>query len=271
MHLHSVPADRPRTGPVPRPPGLPPWPHAGRSGWCRRYGHRGALPLRPDLRPIAQHPVDLATVRVPRSCHRHPQGSTARPHGDGTPWAWVPHAVLRPHRDPTGRTGPYRKAERRRLALRTRHLIDTGVLTPPATLPQPVRPPVQTLLTRCLTGSPAAPRRHTDRIRPRGPRHPGTLRPTHQTAPHRPQAHRQNLLKPVLPPAMAVRRTAGRMGRSPDNVVQLAAHRAAARYVADAAGRSGPVVRQKLTRAPYGRLRAAGGRDLARTPGAGPC
>ncbi|MEU1667088.1 DUF6083 domain-containing protein [Streptomyces hygroscopicus] len=131
---------------------------AGQTGRCRHCGHRIDLYQRPDQRPIALHPAELATADVPESCRWHLSGGIAYPHGDNSAWCRIPHAVLCPHRTPTCQAGPRLEVIRRQLAVRTRRLIDTGVLTsaPPAT-PQPVpptggpdRPVVQLLLCRYL-------------------------------------------------------------------------------------------------------------------------
>ncbi|ALC18335.1 DUF6083 domain-containing protein [Streptomyces pristinaespiralis] len=132
---------------------------AGQTGRCRHCGHRIDLYQRPDQRPIALHPAELATADVPESCRWHLSGGIAYPHGDNSAWCRIPHAVLCPHRTPTCQAGPRLEVIRRQLAVRTRRLIDTGVLTSaPPTTPQPVsptggpdRPVVQLLLCRYLT------------------------------------------------------------------------------------------------------------------------
>ncbi|MET8978999.1 DUF6083 domain-containing protein [Streptomyces sp. NPDC004539] len=130
----------------------------GQSGRCRQCGNRIDLYHRADQRPIALHPAELAAAQVPEPCRWHLSSGIAHPHGDGSAWCRIPHAVLCPRRTPLCRTSPYLDALRRQLALRTRRLTDTGAFapTPPATGSQaadagsPARPVVQLLLCRYL-------------------------------------------------------------------------------------------------------------------------
>ncbi|MER7183596.1 DUF6083 domain-containing protein [Streptomyces hyaluromycini] len=128
---------------------------AGQSGNCRHCGHRVDLYQRADQRPIALHPAEVATAHVPETCRWHLSNGIAHPHGDSSGWCRIPHAVLCPHRTHTARIGPHLEAVRRRLAVRTRRLIDTGAFTPapPAPDAPPAdrgRPVVQMLLGRYL-------------------------------------------------------------------------------------------------------------------------
>ncbi|SDP62266.1 hypothetical protein SAMN04487981_12943 [Streptomyces sp. cf386] len=129
---------------------------AGQSSRCRRCGNRIDLYQRADQRPIALHPTELTATLVPEPCRWHLGGGIAYPHGDGSPWCRIPHAVLCPCRTPLCRTGPHLNAIRRHLAVRTRRLTDTGAFTPapPTTSSQtaqhPARPVVQMLLCRYL-------------------------------------------------------------------------------------------------------------------------
>ncbi|MEU1259601.1 DUF6083 domain-containing protein [Streptomyces chartreusis] len=135
---------------------------AGQSDRCRQCGNRTVLYQRADQRPIALHPTELATVQVPEPCRWHLTGGIAYPHGDGSPWCSIPHAVLCPRRTPLCRTGPYLEAIRRQLAVRTRRLTDTGAFTPapdPTSSPADsggnrTRPVVQMLLCRYLAEHP---------------------------------------------------------------------------------------------------------------------
>lgn len=122
---------------------------AGQTGGCRHCGSRIDLYPRPDQRPIALHPAELAVTDVPESCRWHLSGGIAYPHGDSSAWCRIP----------TCRPGPRLEAIRRQLAARARRLIDTGALTPaPPATPQPDppqtggpdRPVVQLLLCRYL-------------------------------------------------------------------------------------------------------------------------
>ena len=135
---------------------------AGHSGRCRQCGNRIDLYQRTDQRPIALHPTELTADHIPESCRWHLSSGIAHPHGDGSAWCRIRHAVLCPHRTPTCRTSPYLEAIRRQLAVRTRRLIDTGAFAPappassrPApTTDGPDRPVVQLLLRRYLAERP---------------------------------------------------------------------------------------------------------------------
>ncbi|MEU1696801.1 DUF6083 domain-containing protein [Streptomyces hirsutus] len=135
---------------------------AGQSGRCRRCGHHIDWYQRPDQRPIALHPRELATSRVPASCRWHLSGGIAHPHSDGSAWCRIPHLVICPGHTPTAPTGPHLESVRRRLAVRTRRLIDTGLFTPappaacdpPAYSGPPSRPVAQMLLSRYLAQAP---------------------------------------------------------------------------------------------------------------------
>lgn len=131
---------------------------AGQTGRCRRCGNRIDLYQRTDLRPIALHPAELTAAHVPEPCRWHLSSGIAHPHGDGSAWCRMPHAVLCPARTPTCPTGPYLETIRRQLALRARRLADTGAFTPTppttsspaADAHSPARPVVQMLLCRYL-------------------------------------------------------------------------------------------------------------------------
>jgi hypothetical protein len=170
---------------------------AGQSSRCRRCGNRIDVYQRTDQRPIALHPAEVTTAQVPDSCRWHLSGGIAHPHGDGSAWCRIPHAVLCPGSTPTVRIGLHLEAVRRQLALRTRRLIDTGALTPapptddtPAVdACKPTRPVVQMLLSRYLADSPlehircVAQTRHRHRctqpiLAPTGPAGAWTLLPT---------------------------------------------------------------------------------------------
>ncbi|MER6094097.1 DUF6083 domain-containing protein [Streptomyces bluensis] len=131
---------------------------AGQSGRCRQCGNRIDLYQRADQQPIALHPAELSTAHVPEPCRWHLSGGIAYPHGDGSTWCRIPHAVICPRRTPTCRTGTHIETLRRQLAVRTRRLIDAGAFaaTPPtASQPaedtgNPARPIVHMLLCRYL-------------------------------------------------------------------------------------------------------------------------
>ncbi|WP_331731161.1 DUF6083 domain-containing protein [Streptomyces phaeochromogenes] len=135
---------------------------AGQSSRCRQCGHRIDLYQRTDQRPIALHPAELANADVPPPCRWHLSSGIAHPHGDGSPWCRIPHAVLCPSRTATTRMSPHIEAMRRQLAVRTRRLIDTGAIT--QATPTPCKTPadngrtdravVQLLLGRYLAEGP---------------------------------------------------------------------------------------------------------------------
>ncbi|MFJ3804296.1 DUF6083 domain-containing protein [Streptomyces sp. NPDC090088] len=135
---------------------------AGRSDRCRQCGNRIDPYRRADGRPIVLHPAELAATDISASCRWHLSCGIAHPHGDGTDWCRIPHAVLCPHHTLTCRAAPGLKAIRRQLALRTRRMIDTGTFTPTPTatsqpaadVGEPDRPVVQLLHCRYLAERP---------------------------------------------------------------------------------------------------------------------
>ncbi|MFE6554242.1 DUF6083 domain-containing protein [Streptomyces sp. NPDC057746] len=169
-----MPQPRPERLPLGRqpPPPAPPTPsargahepsrllRAGQSGRCRRCGNRIDFYQRADQRPIALHPAEMVTAHVPGSCRWHLSGGIAYPHSDGSAWCRIPHAVLCAGSAPAARIGFHLEAVRRELALRTRRLLDTGVLAAPAGDAPAVeasgsdRPIVQVLLSCYLADSP---------------------------------------------------------------------------------------------------------------------
>ncbi|MFD5536306.1 DUF6083 domain-containing protein [Streptomyces sp. NPDC127079] len=137
---------------------------SGHGNRCRQCGHRIDLYQRTDRGPIALHPVELAAVHVPEACRWHLSGGLAHPHGDGTAWCRIPHAVLCPARSAACPLPPFLEDVRRELAVHTRRLIDTGAFTPvppPASTASPLddpphtgRPVVQLLLVLYLAPGP---------------------------------------------------------------------------------------------------------------------
>ncbi|SOD91547.1 DUF6083 domain-containing protein [Streptomyces sp. Ag109_G2-15] len=134
---------------------------AGQTGRCRHCGNRIDWYPRPDDRPIALHPTEVATADVSQACRWHLSSGIAHPHDDGSGWCRLPHATLCPQQTPHSRTSnPRLTPLRRKLALRSRHLIDTGAFTPqthtPATAApegddrHPARPVVRILLVYYL-------------------------------------------------------------------------------------------------------------------------
>lgn len=135
---------------------------AGQRSRCRQCGNPIDLYPRTDQRPIALHPAELPAAHVPDACRWHLSGGIAHPHGDGSPWCRIPHALLCPGSTPTARINTHLQAVRRHLAVRTRRLIDTGAFTlaprsdnaPAVSACEPARPIVQMLLSRYLADSP---------------------------------------------------------------------------------------------------------------------
>ncbi|MGQ4361715.1 DUF6083 domain-containing protein [Streptomyces sp. SAS_272] len=137
---------------------------AGRTSRCRNCGNRVDWYQRTDDRPIALHPAELAADHVPPPCRWHLSGGIAHPHDDGSGWCRIPHAVLCAHRTSLHRLGPQLDALRRRLAVTTRRLSDSGTFTaeprPPASTPthagdeHPPRPVLRILLTPYLSSHP---------------------------------------------------------------------------------------------------------------------
>lgn len=124
--------------------------------WYDRTGHQ----------PICLHPRELAVAAVPAPSRWHVSSGIAHPAGDGTPWCRIPHPLLCPSRTAPAPLTPHLAELRRRLALRTRRLIDTGAFTPtpadarstaPTSTPaecRPARPVVQLLYGRYLAARP---------------------------------------------------------------------------------------------------------------------
>ncbi|MBL3666924.1 hypothetical protein JL475_13150 [Streptomyces sp. M2CJ-2] len=135
----------------------------GQTASCRECGNPVEWYLRVDDRPVQLHPRELPTAQVPESCRWHVSRGVAHPAGDGSSWCRLAHALLCP-----ARPGPPAASElsglRRSLALRTRRLLNAGVLTPPATPAdspppgetscRPARPVVQLLFVRYLASRP---------------------------------------------------------------------------------------------------------------------
>lgn len=121
--------------------------HAARCGWPPPAPVVCCAPARPaaaaaaataststrgaDGRPIALHPAEVSTAHVAASCRWHLSSGIAHPHGDGSAWCRIPHAVFCPQRTPVCRISlPALTSVRRQLVVRTRRLIDTGAFTP---------------------------------------------------------------------------------------------------------------------------------------------
>jgi hypothetical protein len=117
------------------------------NGRCPACGHRIECYPRADHRPLYLHPAEFTTTAVPAAWRWHLSSGIAHPHGDGSAWCRLPHAALCPARTPDPQLTPHLTELRRHLAVRTRILIDTGLLTPrtpacppPAELPRTPAP-----------------------------------------------------------------------------------------------------------------------------------
>ncbi|MDO0935225.1 DUF6083 domain-containing protein [Streptomyces sp. DG2A-72] len=135
----------------------------GQTASCRACGNPVEWYRRADDRPVQLHPHEVPAARVPESCRWHVSRGIAHPAGDGSSWCRLAHALLCPGR-PAPPAAPQLSGLRRSLALRTRRLLDAGVLAPPAApasspspgqaVCQPARPVVQLLFVRYLASRP---------------------------------------------------------------------------------------------------------------------
>lgn len=136
----------------------------GQSGRCPMCGNRVDWYDHTGHRPVALHPNELPTCTVPPACRWHVSSGRAYPAGDGSAWCRIPHPLLCPGRDAPDPLTPHLAEFRRRLALRTRRMIDTGSFTPTAVQPtagesqspgcRPARPVVELLYGRYLAACP---------------------------------------------------------------------------------------------------------------------
>ncbi|WP_407111670.1 DUF6083 domain-containing protein [Streptomyces sp. DSM 116494] len=107
----------------------------GQGDRCRDCGNGIEWYHSANERPVRLHPHELPAEKVPPTCHRHVSGGFAHPAGDGSGWCRLPHSMVCPARDTSPAT-PELTGLRRALAVNTRRLIDSGVFTPPPTLPE---------------------------------------------------------------------------------------------------------------------------------------
>ncbi|MBY8864513.1 DUF6083 domain-containing protein [Streptomyces sennicomposti] len=131
------------------------------SGQCDSCGNRIDWYTTPTQRPVSLHPVDLPARIVPRDHRWHLASGIAHPSDDGSPWCRTTHRTLCPAHPAAPPLPPELTQLRRRLALTTRRLLDTGAFTPspkPADQPpspcRPARPLVQFLYNRYLAARP---------------------------------------------------------------------------------------------------------------------
>ncbi|MFF9150551.1 DUF6083 domain-containing protein [Streptomyces sp. NPDC014861] len=131
---------------------------------CRRCGNRIDRHATTGPRPVSLHPQELPANLVPAAYRWHLAAAVAYPAGDGSPWCRISHPTVCPAGTDQPTLPPHLDAIRRHLALHTRRLIDTALLTAPPTLPppaagtdpacQPQRPVVQFLYTRYIAATP---------------------------------------------------------------------------------------------------------------------
>ncbi|MER8072981.1 DUF6083 domain-containing protein [Streptomyces sp. NPDC094034] len=136
----------------------------GQSGNCTACGNPVEWYYRTGHHPVSLHPRELSVATVPTPCRWHVNSGIAHPQSDGTPWCRIPHHILCPTQNTPVPLTPHLTELRRRLALRTRRLIDTGAFTPtpadqhPTTATpaacKPGRPVVQFLYGRYLATQP---------------------------------------------------------------------------------------------------------------------
>ncbi|WP_307717551.1 DUF6083 domain-containing protein [Streptomyces sp. V4I23] len=120
---------------------------------CRACGNRTDWYTSPHGRPIGLHPQELPSAAVPAACRWHVASGVAYPSHDGSAWCRIPHTPLCPADNAPKPLTPRLNELRRRLALRTRRLLDTGAFTPvaeseptsQAAVCRPARPVVQIL------------------------------------------------------------------------------------------------------------------------------
>ncbi|GGV01447.1 hypothetical protein GCM10010211_80920 [Streptomyces albospinus] len=135
---------------------------SAQSSRCRDCGNRIDWHTRTNHNPISLHPHEMPAAGIPATHCWHVSSGIAHPAHDGTPWCRVPHIALCPTRPASAPLTPQLAEIRRRLALRTRRLLDTGAFTPPPIQPtpsphgscRPARPVVQLLCCRYLAQRP---------------------------------------------------------------------------------------------------------------------
>ncbi|WP_309302253.1 DUF6083 domain-containing protein [Streptomyces sp. NBRC 110611] len=84
---------------------------------------------RTNQNPISLHPHEVPAASVPAPHRWHVSSGIAHPAHDGTPWCRIPHTALCPAHPASGPLTPQLAELRRRLALRTRRLLDAGAFT----------------------------------------------------------------------------------------------------------------------------------------------
>ncbi|MFL9684737.1 DUF6083 domain-containing protein [Streptomyces sp. KL110A] len=130
---------------------------------CRQCGNRVDRHITAGPHPVSLHPGELSAALVPTHYRWHLASHVAYPAGDGSRWCRIAHSTVCPMTAEPGPLPDCLRALRRRLALRTRRLIDTTGFTPQPspqhTVPddsdcRPQRPVAQLLYTRYLATRP---------------------------------------------------------------------------------------------------------------------
>ncbi|MGW4725379.1 DUF6083 domain-containing protein [Streptomyces sp. NPDC004291] len=129
---------------------------------CQACGNRIDWHPTPTQQTIPLHPAELPTALVPPPHRWHVASGVAHHADDAAPWCRIAHPALCPAHTPPQELPPALGALRRRLALHTRKLLDTGLFTPqqpdneqtPAAPCRPARPVVQLLYSRYLAAQP---------------------------------------------------------------------------------------------------------------------
>jgi hypothetical protein len=127
---------------------------------CADCGNPLEWYYRDNGRPVPLHPRELPLDAVPERYRWHVFAGVAHRGPDGTAWCQVPHRVLCPAaqaQTPTAADGQL-VALRRRMAVNTRRLQDTGRFTPP---PAPTTPATSTV-TPCIASGPGHPEARRD-------------------------------------------------------------------------------------------------------------
>ncbi|MGW8359018.1 DUF6083 domain-containing protein [Streptomyces wedmorensis] len=130
---------------------------------CRDCGNRIDWHTTSTRQTVPLHPTELPTAIVPEPHRWHVASGIVHHAGDGTPWCRIAHPTLCPTSTTLQVLPPALDTLRRRLALNTRLLLDTGAFTPgeqpAAETPaedscRPARPLVQLFYSRYIAARP---------------------------------------------------------------------------------------------------------------------
>ncbi|MFE6383831.1 DUF6083 domain-containing protein [Streptomyces roseolus] len=129
---------------------------------CRHCGNRIHWHTTTGPSPVSLHPGELPADLVPAAYRWHLASGIAYPAGDGSPWCRITHTTVCPAATAPGDLPTPLTGIRRKLALHTRHLVDTTAFTalpsppiaPDDSACRPQRPVVQLLYTRYVAAVP---------------------------------------------------------------------------------------------------------------------